>query len=161
MALNPVAYTENVVRSFLRYQLTAYPFSDPHLHAQMRALLSLDETRRSLLLEGPYVSLSRPFRQGAAVSSPVGEGLLHLHLGERIPREITHLYSHQERAIRAIAQGRTTLVSTGSVSGEPGPQRFDAVSLAFHLRRFGGPPRPGRAAHRVRDGALARRSAAL
>ena len=41
MALNPVAYTENVVRSFLRYQLTAYPFSDSRLHAQMRALLSL------------------------------------------------------------------------------------------------------------------------
>ena len=69
MALNPVAYTENVVRSFLRYQLTAYPFSDPRLHAQMRALLSLDETRRSPLLKGPYVSLSRPFREGAAVAT--------------------------------------------------------------------------------------------
>ena len=43
MALNPIAYTEHVVRSFLRYQLTAYPFADPHLHAQMRELLSLDE----------------------------------------------------------------------------------------------------------------------
>ena len=42
MALNPVAYTENVVRSFLRYQLTAYPFADPELHRQMRDLLSLD-----------------------------------------------------------------------------------------------------------------------
>ena len=28
MAPNPVAYTENVVRSFLRHQLTAYPFKD-------------------------------------------------------------------------------------------------------------------------------------
>ena len=26
MALNPVAYTEHVVRSFLRYRLTAYPW---------------------------------------------------------------------------------------------------------------------------------------
>ena len=69
MALNPIAYTEHVVRSFLRYQLTAYPFADLHLHAQMRELLSLDETRRSPLLKGPYVSLSRPFRQGAAVGS--------------------------------------------------------------------------------------------
>ncbi|MCK4304560.1 MAG: hypothetical protein KAY24_10015 [Candidatus Eisenbacteria sp.] len=25
MALNPIVYTEKVVRSFLRYQLTAYP----------------------------------------------------------------------------------------------------------------------------------------
>lgn len=59
MALNPVAYTENVVKSFLRYQLTAYPFADPRLHGQMRTLLSLDETRRSPLLKGPYISLSR------------------------------------------------------------------------------------------------------
>ncbi len=45
MALNPIAYTEHVVRSFLRYQLTAYPFADPHLHAQMRELLH--STRRA------------------------------------------------------------------------------------------------------------------
>ena len=35
MALNPIAYTENVVRSFLRYQLTAYPFADTRLHGQI------------------------------------------------------------------------------------------------------------------------------
>lgn len=29
MALNPIAYTEKVLRSFLEYQLTAYPFGDP------------------------------------------------------------------------------------------------------------------------------------
>ncbi len=40
MALNPIAYTEHVVRSFLRYQLTAYPFADDRLHDQMRYLLS-------------------------------------------------------------------------------------------------------------------------
>ena len=37
--------SEKVVRSFLRYQLTAYPFSDPRLHEQMKRLLSLDEVR--------------------------------------------------------------------------------------------------------------------
>ena len=31
MALNPIVYTEKVVRSFLRYQLTAYPFADERL----------------------------------------------------------------------------------------------------------------------------------
>jgi len=46
MALNPIVFTEKVVRSFLRYQLTAYPFADARLHSQMRRLLSLDETRR-------------------------------------------------------------------------------------------------------------------
>ena len=70
MALNPIVFTEKVVRSFLRYQLTAYPFADERLHAQMRRLLSLDETRRSPLLNGPYISLSRPFR-----SLPAGHGI--------------------------------------------------------------------------------------
>ena len=67
MALNPVAYTERVVRSFLRYQLSAYPFADPRLHKQMRELLSLDSTRQSPLLKGPYVTLSQPFRPGATI----------------------------------------------------------------------------------------------
>ena len=61
MALNPVVFTEKIVRSFLRYQLTAYPFANERLHAQIRRLLSLDETRQSPLLKGPYVSLSRSF----------------------------------------------------------------------------------------------------
>ncbi len=140
MALNPIAYTENVVRSFRRYQLTADPFADPHLHAQMRELLSLDETRRSPLLKGPYVSLSRPFRQGASVASLVAEGLLHPHLGERIPREITHLYSHQERAIRTIAEGRTTLVSTGTGSGKTECFLYPIISRCLTLRDEGAPP---------------------
>ena len=36
MALNPIVFTEKVVRSFLRYQLTAYPFADERLLMQMR-----------------------------------------------------------------------------------------------------------------------------
>ena len=140
MALNPIAYTENVVRSFLRYQLTAYPFADPHLHSQMRRLLSLDETRQSPLLKGPYVSLSRPFRQGASVASLVAEGLLHPHLGDRIPPEITHLYSHQERATRAIAEGRTTLVSTGTGSGKTECFLYPIISRCLALRDEEAPP---------------------
>ncbi len=140
MALNPIAYTEHVVRSFLRYQLTAYPFADPHLHAQMRELLSLDETRRSPLLKGPYVSLSRPFRQGAAVDTLVGEGLLHPHLRNRIPEELTHLYGHQERALRAVARGRTTLVSTGTGSGKTECFLYPIVSRCLRLRDDDAPP---------------------
>ena len=55
-------------------RLTADPFADARLLSQMRRLLSLDETRHSPLLKGPYVSLSRPFRQGAAVDELVRWG---------------------------------------------------------------------------------------
>ena len=140
MALNPIAYTEHVVRSFLRYQLTAYPFADDRLHGQMRDLLSLDETRRSPLLKGPYVSLSRPFRQGAAVDALIREGLLHPHLRERIPETLSHLYGHQERAVRAIAEGRTTLVSTGTGSGKTECFLYPIVSRCLGLRDDDAPP---------------------
>lgn len=36
MALNPIVFTENVVKSFLRYQLTTYAFADERLRQQMR-----------------------------------------------------------------------------------------------------------------------------
>ena len=134
MALNPVVYTENVVRSFLRYQLTAYPFAAPDLHQQMRDLLSLDETRRSPLLRGPFVSLSRPFRQGAPLSDLVRDGVLHPHLAERIPVGIRRLYAHQERAIRSVAAGRTTLISTGTGSGKTECFLYPVVSRCFELR---------------------------
>ena len=140
MALNPVAYTEKVVGSFLRYQLTAYPFMDERLRSQMRELLSLDETRQSPLLQGPYVSLSRPFRQGAAVKALVADGLLHPLLRERIPEAITHLYSHQEEAIRAVADGRTTLVSTGTGSGKTECFLYPIISKCLQLRDKGVPP---------------------
>ena len=43
--LNPITYAENIVRDFLKYQLTAYPFADADLYEQMRNLLNLEETR--------------------------------------------------------------------------------------------------------------------
>ena len=140
MPLNPVAYTERIVKSFLCYQLTAYPFSDSRLHAQMRELLSLDETRRSPLLKGPYVSLSRPFREGATVEAMVAEGLLHPHLRERVPQSLATLHSHQEQAIRAIAAGQTTLVSTGTGSGKTECFLYPIVSQCLRLRDEGATP---------------------
>ena len=134
MALNPVVFTEKVVRSFLRYQLTTYPFADEHLHSQMRQLLSLDETRTSPLMRGPYVSVSRPFRQGAAVTDLIGEGIFHPHMRQRIPGEITHVYGHQEDAIRSIHAGRTTLVSTGTGSGKTECFLYPIVSKCLELK---------------------------
>jgi hypothetical protein len=64
MAINPIVYTDKIVRSFLKYQLTTYPFADPRLYDQMRNLLSLDVVRHTSLLRGPYISLSQGFRQG-------------------------------------------------------------------------------------------------
>lgn len=140
MALNPIVFTERVVRSFLRYQLTAYPFADERLLTQMRTLLSLDATRQSPLLRGPYVSLSRPFRTGAAIDALIAEGLFHPLMRQRIPAEISHVYGHQEEAIRAVAAGKTTLVSTGTGSGKTECFLYPIVSHCLALRDAGAAP---------------------
>ena len=132
MALNPIVYTEKVVRSFLRYQLTRFPFSDERLYRQMRRLLRLEETRDTPLLKGPYVSLSRSFREGAPVASLVQQGVLHPFMENLIPYE--NLYGHQEKAIRAIAEGRTTLISTGTGSGKTECFLYPIISRCLALR---------------------------
>lgn len=132
MALNPIVYTEKVLSSFLRYQLTRFPFSDDRLYKQMRRLLRLEETRDTPLLKGPYISLSRSFREGAAVEALVGEGLLHPFMRNLIPYE--RLYGHQEAAIRAVVEGRTTLVSTGTGSGKTECFLYPIISRCLALR---------------------------
>lgn len=130
--LNPITYTEHVVRDFLRYQLTTYPFADVRLHRQMRNLLNLEESRRTPLLKGPYVSLSRSFRQGPPIAQLAAEGLLHPHLPHLAPYD--RVYGHQERAIRAIAAGRTTLISTGTGSGKTEAFLYPIISRCLTLR---------------------------
>src|SRR3990167_7274412 len=132
MALNPLAYTEKVVRSFLRYQLTAYPFADERLNRQMRRLLSLDTVRQTPLLKGPYVSLSRAFRPGAAVEQLVSEGVLHPHMRQIIP--FPAVFGHQEQAIRAVCSGKTTLISTGTGSGKSECFLYPIISRCLELR---------------------------
>ena len=107
MAINPVVYTEKIVRSFLKYQLSAYPFSDPRLHTQMRELLSIDKVRRTPLLRGPYISLSRGFREGVSVQQLIDDGVFHPHMQQIIPAGINNVYGHQERAMRAVHAGTT------------------------------------------------------
>jgi hypothetical protein len=132
MALNPVAYTEKVVRSFLKYQLSTYPFADADFHSQMRTLLSLDHTRRTPLMKGPYVSLSRPFREGASIASLAGQGVLHTALSTLVSHP--NLYGHQEAAVRAIHAGKHTLVSTGTGSGKTECFLYPIISKCLELK---------------------------
>src|SRR5262249_18395822 len=68
------------------------------------------------------------------VSDLVQEGIFHPHMRQRIPSEMTHLYGHQEAAIRAINSGRTTLISTGTGSGKTECFLYPIVSRCLSLR---------------------------
>ena len=57
MALNAVSFSRKVVSGFLRYQVTAYAFSDDGPRAQLSPLLSLEETRETPLYKSLYYIL--------------------------------------------------------------------------------------------------------
>jgi hypothetical protein len=138
MPLNPIAFTERVVGDFLRYELSTHAFADPGLQRQFRTLLSLEETRSSPLLKGPFISLSRAFRKGASFRALAGDRVLHPHLANL--SGYTHVYGHQERAFRAIAGGKTTLISTGTGSGKTECFLYPIVSRALEFRDREAPP---------------------
>lgn len=103
----------------------------------MRDLLSLEQTRRTPLMQGPYFSLSRAFAKGAAVQDLVSEGVLHPFMKQVIPHK--YLYAHQEKAIRAITQGHPTLVSTGTGSGKTECFLYPIISRCLALKDQGAP----------------------
>jgi ATP-dependent helicase YprA (DUF1998 family) len=133
--LNPITYTEQIIADFLKYQLTAYAFADANLHRQMRQLLNLDHTRDTPLLRGPFISLSRSFRKGAPVQQLVQQGLLHPHIANLAP--YPNLYGHQQTAISHIANGKTTLISTGTGSGKTECFLYPIISHCLRLRDQG------------------------
>ncbi len=138
MALNPVAFTASVVDDFLRYQLTTHPLADVDLYAQMRELLSLDASRETPLREGPFISLSKPFKQGDAISQLVTEGIFHPHMEALVP--FANLRAHQAKAVRAIHQGKHTLVATGTGSGKTEAFLYPIISRCLELEDTDAPP---------------------
>jgi ATP-dependent helicase YprA (DUF1998 family) len=130
--LNPITYTEQVVSDFLRYQLSTYAFADAGLYQQMRELLNLEQTRNTPLMKGPYISLSRTFRQGATLEQLVKEAVLHPHIRQLSPYPSAYL--HQEEAMRAIQAGRPTLVATGTGSGKTECFLLPIISRCLQLR---------------------------
>jgi replicative superfamily II helicase len=137
MALNPITFTEQVVSDFLRYQLTTYPLADADLHAQLRALLRVGESRDTPLRRGPFISLSRPFRAGASIEQLVAERVLHAGMRSVVPYE--RVRAHQEQAIRAVVKGRTTLVATGTGSGKTESFLYPIISRCLALKEAGAP----------------------
>ena len=57
MSFNPILFANEVNKQFIRYQLTAFPLSDPNISEQVKKILSPGMLERSPLFKGPYLSL--------------------------------------------------------------------------------------------------------
>lgn len=114
MSINPIMFAREVNKQFLRYQMTAFPLTDPDMNAQARKMLG-DESS-SQLVKGPYISLSRTFADGPSLRELADAGRLHPVLASKSP--YPRLFAHQEKALEALEKERHCLISTGTGSGK-------------------------------------------
>jgi ATP-dependent helicase YprA (DUF1998 family) len=118
MPLHPLKTTRHIRESYLRYLQTIKPFQDDWLREQFFRAIS----QPNMLVKGPLVEISPPFKTGASIKDLVEEGILSL-LFQRLcttdylPYE-RPLYQHQEIAIRKVVAGRNIVVATGTGSGK-------------------------------------------
>jgi ATP-dependent helicase YprA (DUF1998 family) len=135
MALNPVQFAEHVNEQFLRYQLTAFPLSDPDLFAQAKEMLH--GRLSSPLFKGPYVSLSRAFRFGPTLQELADQGTIHPALAGIAPYPT--LFAHQWEALKAVKADKHCLISTGTGSGKTEAFLYPIIDHCLRLRDEGAP----------------------
>lgn len=128
MTLNPLHFAEEVNKQYLRYQLTSARLADDDLGEQFQNKIW---GGNSPLFKGPFVSLSRAYEEGSSVDSLVDDGLLHNRMRTIVPYD--NLYQHQEESLRAITDGKDTLVTTGTGSGKTEAFLYPIIDRCLHL----------------------------
>lgn len=118
MPLHPVDTTRRIRDAYIRYLKTIKPFQDARLREEFSRALAAED----MLVKGPYIELTPPFKSGRPLQELLNEGLLSGRFrdlchekGFRLDRP---LYLHQEEAIRKVRQGRNIVVTTGTGSGK-------------------------------------------
>lgn len=130
MAINPVQFADHVNEQFLRYQLTAFPITDPDLFGQAQEMLG--DRVSSPLIKGPYVSISRSYKFGPRLTDLAAEGYVH----RALPAVADHdrLFAHQYETLRNVKDGKHCLVSTGTGSGKTEAFLYPIIDRCLEMR---------------------------
>lgn len=129
--INPIRFASQVNKQFLDYQLTAFPLTDPDLAEQARAMLR-GVLGRSPLIQGPYVSLSKSFRQGQDLRELARQRAVHPALPGLAP--YPSLFAHQYEALRQVNAGKHCLIATGTGSGKTEAFLYPILDHCLRLR---------------------------
>jgi ATP-dependent helicase YprA (DUF1998 family) len=117
MAIHPIKTTEIIRDRYLRYLKTIKPFQDEELRSEFARAISAQD----MLLKGPLMQISLPYRKGPSIQNLVDEGVLSNRFARLCSDALRYdrpLYTHQVSAIRKAVQGRNIVVSTGTGSGK-------------------------------------------
>ena len=119
MPIHPVETARRLREAYIRYLKTIKPFQEERLREEFSRVLETE----NMLVKGPYLELTPPFRSGKTIQQLMEEGILsarfsafcHNDGGLRPDRP---LYWHQEQSIRKAREGRNLVITTGTGSGK-------------------------------------------
>lgn len=138
MSFNPILFANEVNKQFIRYQLTAFPLSDPNISEQVKKILSPGMLEKSPLFKGPYLSLSRAFAIGDSINYLINNREIHPAIKGII--DFPELFAHQQKALRSVKQERHCLITTGTGSGKTEAFLIPIIDHCLHLRDKGNEP---------------------
>lgn len=142
MGLDPAHVSERLTNDYLAYLHSRFFFKQSSLNSQFRELLR----HGTPLHRGPFLQVDSPFLAGASLRDLVAEGVLEERIlslpANALPPD-RPLYLHQERAIRATAAGRNTIVATGTGSGKTETYLIPIIQSLLAEHAAGTLSRPG------------------
>jgi len=138
MTINPINFANCVNQQFLRYQLTAFPLSDPDLSEQVVAMLKGTGAGGSPLVKGPYISIARAFKEGGLLKDLEHAGRIHPVVAGMA--EHPRMFAHQQEAFDTIKDGRHCLLTTGTGSGKTEAFLYPILDHCLKLRDEKAPP---------------------
>lgn len=116
MIFRPSESSQRISDFYKRYLLTAFNTNNNKYNEQLKNELS----KSKAISDGPYISLSDPYKKGKKISDLIEEGILSkefFKLKKFHPTD-RNLYLHQEEAIRKANEGKNLIVTTGTGSGK-------------------------------------------
>lgn len=118
MLLNPLKITKEVSETYKRYLTTVFRLRDPILRH-----LFFQEVEKFGFINGPLLEATPPFEQGCFLKDLIHKNILEKELEcfiyDSLPElNENPLYSHQEKAIKKIMNGRNVVIASGTGSGK-------------------------------------------
>ncbi|MBN1887185.1 MAG: DEAD/DEAH box helicase [Thermoflexales bacterium] len=131
-SIHPLQTTSLIRDSYLRYLKTIYPFQDQDLRDQFWQALETP----GLLVKGPLLEASPPFKTGRSIEELIEAGILHPEFralcSDALPLK-RPFYLHQDQGIEKVAHGgRNMIVATGTGSGKT---EMFLIPILDHLLR--------------------------
>ncbi len=142
MAIHPLDTSNHIRSTYLRYLKTIKPFQDDWYRQAFAEAIEEPE----LLVKGPLLEISLPYKKSKSIKDLVDDGLLSHEFAKLNSPELPYtreLYNHQVNAIRKALNSRNLIVATGTGSGKTEAFLIPILNYLFQEQEKGTLSKPG------------------